>query len=173
MQATVETLQREFSGLRTGRASTSLLDPIQVNAYGAFMPLSQLATVTAPEARMLMVQVWDASMTKAVEKAIRDSDLGLNPMAESSMIRVPLPALNQERRQELCKTAAKYTESARVAVRNVRRDGMDSIKKLQKDSEISEDELHRLTEEIQEFTDQHIKKIDELLDHKEKDILSV
>lgn len=173
MGAAVETLVREFSGLRTGRASTALLDPIQVNAYGAMMPLNQLATVSAPEPRMLSVQVWDASMTKAVEKAIRDSDLGLNPMAEGTVIRIPLPALNQERRQELCKTAAKYAEAARVAVRNVRRDGMDSLKKMEKDSAISEDDLHRLTEEVQDITDQHVKKIDESLEVKEKDIMSV
>ena len=173
MNGALEVLAREFSGIRAGRASVNLLDPIKVDAYGSLMPLSQVATINAPEPRLLTVQVWDKGMVKAVEKAIRESDLGLNPMAEGQMIRVPLPQLNEQRRQELAKVAAKYSEETKVSVRNIRRDGMDLLKKLEKDKEISEDEMHRLADELQKTTDVHIKKIDEMLVAKQKDIMSV
>lgn len=173
MDGALETLKKEFSGLRTGRASTSLLEPVQVDAYGSLMPLSQLASVSAPEARLLSVQVWDKGMVKAVEKAIREANLGLNPQTEGAVIRVPLPQLTQERRAELAKAASKYAEQCRVAIRNVRRDGMDALKKQEKDGKITEDEQKKLSEKVQELTDQHIKKVDEALATKEKDILQV
>lgn len=170
MDGAVETLRKEFAGLRTGRASANLLDPVQVDAYGSAMPLNQVATVSVPEPRLISVQVWDRSMVKAVEKAIRESGLGLNPQADGTTLRIPIPDLNQERRQELVKVANKYAEQARVAVRNVRRDGMDSLKKLQKDGDLSEDEHKTWSEKVQAATDAHIKKIDEALVAKEKDI---
>ncbi|MBC7907888.1 MAG: ribosome recycling factor [Rhodospirillaceae bacterium] len=173
MDNTVEVLKKEFSGLRTGRAVASLLDPVMVEAYGQHMPLSQCATVGVPEPRMLTVQVWDKGQLKAVEKAIRDSGLGLNPMADGQMIRVPIPPLNEERRKELQKVAGKYAEQARVAVRNVRRDGMDTLKKLEKDGHISEDEIKKHEKEVQGLTDETIKKIDDTLSNKEKDIMQV
>ena len=173
MDGALETLKKEFSGLRTGRASTSLLEPVQVDAYGSLMPLNQLASVSAPEARLLSVQVWDKGMVKAVEKAIREANLGLNPQTEGAVIRVPLPQLTQERRAELAKAASKYAEQCRVAIRNVRRDGMDALKKQEKDGKITEDEQKKLSEKVQELTDQHIKKVDEALATKEKDILQV
>lgn len=173
MENTVEVLKKEFSGLRTGRAAASLLDPIMVDAYGQTMPLSQCATVGVPEPRLLTVQVWDKGQLKAVEKAIRDSGLGLNPQSDGQIIRVPIPPLNEERRKELQKIAGKYSEQARVAVRNVRRDGMDTLKKLEKDGHISEDEIKKYEKEVQGLTDETIKKIDESLAHKEKDILQV
>jgi len=173
MDGAVDALHREFSGLRTGRAATSMLDPVQVEAYGSMMPLNQVATVGVPEPRLLTVQVWDKGMAKAVEKAIREAGLGLNPQPDGAVIRVPIPDLSQERRQELVKVANRYSESARVAVRNVRRDAMDDIKKQQKASEISEDELKTLSEKIQTLTDATIKKIDEAFTHKEKEITTV
>ncbi len=173
MDSAVEVLRKEYTGLRTGRASVSLLDPIVVDAYGAKMPLNQVATVSAPEARLLTVQVWDSGMSKAVEKAIRDSGLGLNPAAEGTMIRVPLPELSQERRTEMAKIASKYAENARVSVRNVRRDGMDALKKQQKDGNMSEDEQAKLSKDLQAATDKHIKTIDDMLADKEKDIMQV
>lgn len=173
MDNTVEVLKKEFTGLRTGRAHASLLEPVVVEAYGQTMPLTQCATVGVPEPRMLTVQVWDKSQVKAVEKAIRDSGLGLNPQSDGQMIRVPIPPLNEERRKELQKVAGKYAEQARVAVRNVRRDGMDSLKKLEKDGHISEDEIKKYEKEIQGLTDETIKKIDETLANKEKEILQV
>lgn len=169
MDGAVDVLKDEFAGLRTGRAAASMLEPVQVDAYGSKMPLNQVATVNAPEPRMLVVQVWDASMAKPVEKAIRDSGLGLNPMAEGSMIRVPVPELNEERRTELGKVAGKYAETARIAVRNVRRDGMDTVKK----GEYTEDETKRLEGDVQKLTDEIIKKIDGMLSDKEKDIMTV
>lgn len=169
MSGAVDVLHTEFSGLRTGRASASLLDPVQVEVYGSKMPLNQIGTVSVPESRMLVVQVWDAGNTKAVEKAIRDAGLGLNPQPEGTMIRIPIPDLNEERRTELTKVAGKYSEAARVAVRNVRRDGMDEIKK----SDASEDEQKRLSDEVQKMTDETIKKIDKMLADKEKDIMTV
>ena len=173
MEGAVESLRKEFAGLRTGRASTALLDPIQVDAYGSMMPLNQVASINVPEPRLLSVQVWDKGMVKAVEKAIRDSGLGLNPQPDGAIIRVPVPELSQERRQELVKIAGKYTEQARIAVRNVRRDAMDELKKQEKDKKISEDEMKTQSEKVQQATDQAIKKIDETLAHKEKEITTV
>ena len=173
MDAAVEVLQKEFAGLRTGRASASLLDPVVVDAYGSKMPLNQIGTVTVPEPRMIVVQVWDAGNVKHVEKAIRESGLGLNPIGEGTNIRVPLPDLSQERRTELSKVAGKYAEAARVSVRNIRRDGMDGLKKLEKDKAMAEDDIKRLSEEVQKTTDAAIKKIDVMLADKEKDIMKV
>lgn len=173
MDGAVEVLRREFAGLRTGRASASLLEPINVEAYGAAMPLNQVATISVPEPRMITVQVWDRSQASAVEKAIRESDLGLNPQAEGQLIRVPIPMLSEERRVELTKIAGKYAEQARVAVRNVRRDGMETLKRMEKDSEISQDEHHSWSDMIQEMTDEHVKKIDEALEQKESEIMQV
>lgn len=173
MEGALEALATEFQGLRTGRASTDLLTPIQVDAYGAMMPLNQVASVAAPEPRMLSVTVWDNSMTKAVEKAIRESDLGLNPMTEGNVLRIPLPELNEERRTELTKVAGKYAEQARIAIRNVRRDGMDTLKRQEKDSEIGQDELHKGQDEIQKLTDEYVAKVDASLADKEQDIMQV
>jgi len=173
MDSAVEVLKKEFGGLRTGRAATSLLEPVVVEAYGQTMPITQCGTIGSPEPRMLTVQVWDKSLVKAVEKSIRDAGLGLNPQADGQLVRVPIPALNEERRQELTKVAGKYAEQARVSVRNVRRDGMDSLKKLEKDGKISQDELRKYSDEIQHMTDEEIKKIDETLKHKEKEIMQV
>lgn len=173
MDVAIEVLHREFGGLRTGRASVNLLDPIKVDVYGSLMPLNQVSTISTPEARLLTVQVWDKGLAKQVEKAIRDSALGLNPALDGQLIRIPLPSLTEERRQELSKIASKYAEDARISVRNIRRDGMDLLKKLEKDGEISEDEHRRLSTEMQNLTDKHVKKIDELLSHKQKDIMQV
>lgn len=173
MDASIDALGREFTGLRTGRASVNLLDTVRVEVYGSMSPLSQVGTVSAPESRLLTVQVWDKSQVKSVEKAIRDAGLGLNPAADGQMIRIPIPSLNEERRQELTKIASKYAEEARISVRNVRRDAMDSLKKLEKSGDISEDEHHKLSEEVQKMTDSHIKKIDELLSLKQKEIMQV
>ncbi|HEU0118344.1 MAG TPA: ribosome recycling factor [Alphaproteobacteria bacterium] len=169
MDGAFDSLRKEFSGLRTGRASTSLLDNVQVEAYGSNMPLSQVGTVGVPEPRLLTVQVWDAGLVKNVEKAIRDAGLGLNPQPDGQLVRVPVPELSQERRQELAKIAGKYAETARIAVRNVRRDSLDAIKKLK----LSEDETKGQSEKIQKLTDETIKKIDEALTAKEKDISHV
>jgi len=173
MDGAVESLQKEFSGLRTGRASASLLDPVVVDLYGSKMPLNQVGSISVPESRMLIVQVWDASAVKSVEKAIRDSGLGLNPMPDGNNIRIPIPDLNEERRQELTKIAGKYAESARISVRNVRRDGMDTLKKMEKNGDITEDDLKRLSDEVQKLTDESVKTIDTMLTDKEKDILTV
>lgn len=173
MHSAVDILTKEFTGIRAGRASTSLLDPIKVDAYGSLMPLAQVGTVGAPEPRLLTVNVWDKGLVKAVEKAIRESNLGLNPAIDGQMIRIPLPDMNEQRRQELAKVAAKYSEDAKISIRNVRREGMELFKKLEKDKEISEDEHHRLSEAMQEITDKYIKKIDEMLAHKQKDIMHV
>lgn len=173
MDSALKSLAHEFGGLRTGRASTNLLDHLQIDAYGSMMPINQVGNVTAPEPRMLSVSVWDKGMVKAVEKAIRESDLGLNPMVDGQTIRVPIPALSEERRKEMVKVAGKYAESAKVAIRNVRRDGMEDAKKQQKDGKISEDDLRKRETEIQKLTDDHVKKVDEMLVAKEKDILSV
>lgn len=173
MDGALKTLQHEFAGLRTGRASPSLLDIVQVEAYGSHMPLSQLATVTAPEPRMLTVVVWDKSMVKAVEKAIANANLGVNPASDGTMIRVPIPALSEERRKEMVKVAGKYAEQGKVAIRNVRRDGMDSLRAQEKAGEISEDEQRKTGEQVQKLTDDFVKKIDEMLVAKEKEIMSV
>jgi ribosome recycling factor len=173
MEGAVDVLHKEFVGLRTGRASANMLEPVQINAYGTTMPLNQVANVSVPESRLLTVQVWDASVIKAVEKGIRDAGLGLNPQAEGSTIRVPVPELNEERRQELSKVAGKYAEAARISVRNIRRDGMDTIKKMEKEGELSEDESRRMSDEVQKLTDEYIGRIDEMLADKEKDIMTV
>ena len=173
MDGAIEALKREFAGLRTGRASTGLLEPLVVEAYGAQMPLTQVGTVGVPEPRMLSVQVWDRQLVSAVDKAIRESDLGLNPVIDGQLLRIPIPPLTEERRQELTKIAARYAEQARVAVRNVRRDGMESLKKMEKDHEISQDEHHARADDIQKITDEHVKLIDELLSHKDSEIMQV
>jgi ribosome recycling factor len=173
MTGALDTLRKELGGLRTGRASVNLLDPVVVEAYGQKMPLSQVGTVSVPEARLITVTVWDKGQVKAVEKAIREAGLGLNPMSEGTLIRVPLPDLTQDRRQELVKVAGKYAEQARVSVRNVRRDGMDMLKTLEKKHEISQDEHRKWHDEVQALTDSNIKKIDETLATKEKEILQV
>lgn len=173
MDGAFEVLKNEFAGLRTGRASAGMLDPVQVDVYGSKMPLNQVGTVNVHEPRMLTVQVWDASSVKAVEKAIRESGLGLNPQTEGAVIRVPVPELNEERRQELTKVAGKYAEAARISVRNIRRDGMDGLKKMEKDSDISEDDHKRMSDDVQKLTDELIGKIDTQLSEKEKDIMTI
>ena len=173
MQGALSVLKSEFGGLRTGRASVSLLDPIKVDAYGTPMPISQVANISVPESRMLSVQVWDKGQVQAVEKAIRESDLGLNPMIDGQMIRIPIPELNEERRMELTKVAAKYTEQARIAVRNVRRDGMEQLKNMEKDGDIGKDLHHDHGEEVQKITDSVIKEIDDSLQQKEQEIMQV
>jgi ribosome recycling factor len=173
MQGALSVLKQEFGGLRTGRASAALLDPIMVNAYGAKMPLTQVATVSVPESRMIAVSVWDKSQVAAVEKAIRESDLGLNPVVDGTTLRLPIPELNQERRTELSRIAAKYAEHARVSVRNVRRDGMETLKKLEKENEISEDEQRSQSSKVQDLTDRVIKDIDAALATKEAEIMQV
>ncbi|MDD3799484.1 MAG: ribosome recycling factor [Novosphingobium sp.] len=171
MGGAVDSLKHDLGGLRTGRANTSLLDPIQVEVYGAMMPLNQVATVSAPEPRMLSVQVWDRSNMTPVEKAIRSAGLGLNPMIDGQNIRLPIPDLTEERRKELAKLAGQYAEKARIAIRNVRRDGMESLKDDEKKKEISEDERKRAEDEVQKLTDQYVKQADEAAAHKEKEIL--
>lgn len=173
MDSAFDILVREFTGLRTGRASVNLLDTIKVDVYGSMTPLNQIGTINVPEPRLLTVQIWDKSMVKSVEKAIRDSDLGLNPSADGQLIRIPLPPMSEQRRQELVKIAGKYAEDTRISVRNVRRDGMEMLKKWEKDGDISEDEYHRLSDDVQTITDDHIKKIDDLLSTKQKDIMQV
>ena len=173
MQGAIQSLKHELGGLRTGRAAASMLDPVQVDAYGTHMPLNQVATISVPEPRLLSVQVWDKSMVKAVEKAIVDSNLGLSPATEGQVLRLRIPELNEERRKELVKVAHKYAEAAKVAVRHVRRDGMDTIKKLEKNHEISEDDQKRMDGDVQKATDAVISEIDQMLAGKEKEILTV
>ena len=172
MQKSISSLKDELQGLRTGRASASLLEPLTVEAYGSRMPLNQVATVTVPEPRMLSVQVWDRQMANAVEKAIRDSGLGLNPMGEGQIIRVPLPELNEQRRKELSKVAYNYAEAARVAVRHIRRDGMDALKKAEKDG-MSEDESRAQADLVQKATDAAVAEIDQIVAAKEAEIMQV
>jgi ribosome recycling factor len=172
MTGAVEALKHDLGGLRTGRASTTLLEPVTVEVYGAHMPLNQVATISAPEPRMLSVQVWDRSNVGVVEKAIRSSGLGLNPISEGQTLRLPIPDLTEERRKELAKLASQYAEKARIAVRNVRRDAMDSLKQDEKKNEISEDERKRLETEVQKLTDDTIKDIDTTTAAKEKEILT-
>ncbi len=173
MHGAIEALKREFGGLRTGRASASLLDQVKVDAYGAETPVSQVASINVPEPRLISVQVWDKTMVKAVEKSIRDSGLGLNPSADGQLVRVPIPELTEERRAELAKVAAKYSEQARVAVRNVRRDGMDQLKKLEKAGEMSQDDHKIWGEEFQNMTDGTIAKIDKIFEEKQAEIMQV
>jgi ribosome recycling factor len=171
MHGAVEALRHDLGGLRTGRASTTLLEPVHVEVYGASMPLNQVATVSAPEPRMLSVQVWDRSNVSAVEKAIRSAGLGLNPMTDGQNVRLPIPDLTEERRKELAKLASQYAEKAKIAVRNVRRDGMDALKTDEKKHEINQDEHKRLEHEVQKLTDDTIKEIDQVVAAKEKEIL--
>ena len=173
MQGAIGALKHDLGGLRTGRASPSLLEPIHVDAYGASMSLSQVATVSVPESRLLSVQVWDRGMVAAVEKAIRTSDLGLNPQTEGQVIRLRIPEMNEQRRKELVKVAHKYAEEARIAVRHVRRDGLDLLKKLEKDHAISQDDERRQSEQVQKATDQAIEEVDKILAAKEKEIMQV
>ncbi len=173
MEGAVDVLRKEFSGLRTGRASASLLEPITVDAYGATMPLNQVGTINVPEPRMISVQVWDRGLVKAVEKAIRNSALGLNPQVDGTLMRIPLPELSEERRQELVKVAHRYAEQTRIAIRNVRRDGMDQLKRLEKDGHLSQDDHKVWADEIQALTDRQIELVNEMLQNKEKDIVTV
>ena len=173
MDKTLESLRADFGGLRAGRAHASLLDGIMVEAYGNMVPVSQVGTVGVPDPRTLSVSVWDKSLAKNVEKALRESDLGLNPVSDGALIRIPIPPLSEERRAELSKVAGKYAEQNKIAVRNIRRDALDGIKKLKKDNLISEDDEKRFENEIQKLTDEAIKKIDEMLALKEKDIMQV
>ncbi len=173
MDGALTALQHEFSGLRTGRASPALLDPIQVEAYGSVSPLNQVAGVSVPEPRMISVQVWDKAVVQAVDRAIRSANLGLNPIIDGQTLRIPIPPLTGERRAELAKVASKYAEQARVAVRNVRRDAMDHLKKLEKEHVISQDEHKKHSDEVQKITDDHVKKVDEALRHKEEEIMQV
>lgn len=173
MRGAMAALKQEFVGLRTGRASASLLDPVMVEAYGQSMPISQVGTVNAPEARLITVQVWDKGMVSAVDKAIRSSGLGLNPNVDGTLIRLPIPELNEERRKELTKIAAKYTEQARIAVRNVRRDAMDELKSLEKDGHMGQDDHKSWSEKVQKLTDAVIGEIDGALSHKEAEIMQV
>lgn len=173
MDKTLESLKADFGGLRAGRAHASLLDGIMVEAYGSLTPISQVGTVGVPDPRTLSVSVWDKALAKNVEKALRESDLGLNPVSDGSLIRIPIPPLSEERRKELSKIAGKYSEQNKVAIRNIRRDALDGIKKLKKDNLISEDDEKRFENEIQKLTDESVKKIDEMLEAKEKDIMQV
>ena len=173
MDKTLESLKSDFGGLRAGRAHASLLDGIMVEAYGSLTPISQVGTVSVPDARTLSGSVWDKSVAKSVEKALRESDLGLNPVSDGNLIRIPIPPLSEERRKELVKVAGKYAEQNKVALRNIRRDALDEVKKLKKDNLISEDEEKRAENEIQKLTDDAVKKVDELQVQKEKDIMQV
>ncbi|MCZ8259180.1 MAG: ribosome recycling factor [Beijerinckiaceae bacterium] len=173
MTGSVQALKNDLASLRTGRASSNILDPVEVEAYGARMPLSQVATVSVPEPRLLSVAVWDRGMVQAVEKAIRESSLGLSPQTEGQTIRLRIPELNEQRRKEMVKVAHKYTENARIAARHVRRDALDVLKKLEKDGKMSEDDSARHAEQVQKATDQTIQEIDALLVQKEKEIMQV
>jgi ribosome recycling factor len=173
MNGAIEALRHEFAGLRTGRASIGLLEPVMVDVYGAQMPLNQVGTIGVPEPRMLTVQVWDKTAVSSVEKAIRASGLGLNPAADGQLVRVPIPELTEERRLEMAKIAHKYAEQARVAVRNVRRDGMENLKKMEKDGDLNEDDHHLWSDEVQQLTDRTITRIDEALVTKDEEIKQV
>ncbi|MBQ8661978.1 MAG: ribosome recycling factor [Alphaproteobacteria bacterium] len=173
MEKTLDSLKADFGTLRAGRAHVSLLDGIMVEAYGSMTPLAQVGTISVPDARTLSVSVWDRGLAKAVEKAIVESDLGLNPASDGQLIRIPIPPLSEERRKELLKVAGKYSEANKVAIRNIRRDALDNVKKLKKDNAISEDDEKRYENEIQKMTDDSVKKIDDLLAQKEKDIMQV
>jgi ribosome recycling factor len=173
MQGALNALKHDLGSLRTGRASPNLLDPIQIDAYGALMPIQQVATVSVPEPRLLSVQVWDRGMVSAVEKAIRDSDLGLNPLTEGQTIRLRIPEMTEQRRKEMVKVAHKYAEEARIAIRHVRRDGLDILKKLKKDGTMGEDEERRHEDQVQKATDESIAEVDQILATKEKEIMHV
>ena len=173
MDGAINSFNGDLVGLRTGRASTNMVDGILVDAYGQKMPIDQVGSISVPEARMISIQVWDKGLVIAVEKAIHESGLGLNPQADGELIRIPIPELNEERREELSKIAGKYAEQSRVAIRNVRRDGMDEIKKIEKDGTVGKDRAVDLSNEVQELTDDYIKKIDEMLSQKENEIRQV
>jgi ribosome recycling factor len=173
MDGAIQALKHDFSGLRTGRASASVLDSVTVEAYGQSMPINQLGTVTVPESRMIAVQVWDKSTVGAVERAIRDSGLGLNPITDGTNLRIPLPELNEQRRKELVKIAHQYAENARIAVRHVRRDGMDAIKKAEKDGDVGQDDSRHMQEKVQKMTDDHVANVDSMLAQKETEIMQV
>lgn len=173
MEKTLEALKNDFGGLRAGRAHASLLDGIMVEAYGSMTPISQVGTVSVPDARTLSVSVWDKGLAKNVEKALRESELGLNPMSDGQLIRIPIPPLSEERRKELVKIAGKYAEQSKIAVRNIRRDAMDEVKKMKKDSLISEDDEKKYNNDIQKWTDDAVKKIDDQFNAKEQDIMQV
>lgn len=173
MEGAISALATEFGGLRTGRASVNLLDSVTVPAYGSSVPLNQVGSISVSESRMISVSIWDKGLVGAADKAIRTSGLGLNPVVDGTNLRIPIPALNEERRAELAKVAGKYAESARIAVRNVRRDGMDAVKKMEKDGEIGEDKHHDIADEIQQLTDTFIGRIDEALKAKEEEIMQV
>ncbi len=173
MQKSVEATRDELAKIRTGKASTSMLDPVRVEAYGSSLPLNQVASVSTPDPRLIVVQPWDKSLIGEIERGILKADLGLNPSNDGQVIRVPIPPLNEERRQEYVKICRKITEDGRVAIRNVRRDANEHIKKLEKDHQISEDESHRLLDQVQELTDKYIKNLEEIMKHKESEILEV
>ena len=173
MDGALNSLRTDFASLRTGRASASMLDPVTVEAYGSPMPINQLGTITVPEPRMILVNIWDKALVNTVDKAIRNSGLGINPQMDGTILRLPIPELNEERRRDLARVAGQYAEQARVAVRNVRRDAMDSLKKMEKDGKISQDEHRHQSDVVQKLTDEHIKKVDESLAAKEKEILQV
>ncbi len=173
MDGAISSFKSDIAALRTGRASANVLDPVSVDAYGSKMPLNQVANITVPESRMIMVSVWDKSMVGAVEKAIRESNLGLNPITDGANLRIPLPELNEERRKELVKVAHTYAENGRVAVRHVRRDGMDALKKAEKDGDIGKDDSHAQSEKVQKMTDDVISEIDRMLSDKETEIMQV
>jgi ribosome recycling factor len=173
MNGAVSALKAELAGLRTGRASPHLLDPVKVEAYGSLMPISQVGTVSTPEPRLLTVQIWDKGLVKATDKAIRDAGLGLNPQVDGQLLRIPIPELNEERRKELVKLAHKYAEQGKVAVRNIRRDGMEALKKAEKDHKISQDDHHKHGDELQKLTDSHIHELDQALHQKEQEIMQV
>lgn len=173
MEGAINSLKNDLAGLRTGRASASILDPIMVDAYGQQMPMNQVGTVSVPEPRMISVQVWDKSMVGAVEKAIRESDLGLNPVTDGQNLRIPLPELNEERRKEIAKVASQYAEQSKVAIRHVRRDGMEALKKAEKDGDMGQDEARALSDDVQKSTDEKIAEVDTILAAKEAEIMQV
>lgn len=173
MQSAIESFKHDLAGLRSGRATPALLEPIRVDAYGSITPITQVASITAPESRMLSVQVWDKTLASAVDKAIRESGLGLNPIPDGQLIRVPIPQLTEERRNEMVKAASRYAENAKIAVRGVRRDGMDKTKAAEKKGEISQDDVKDWSDEVQKITDQYVNKIDEVFAEKERDIKQV
>lgn len=173
MEGAISSLQSELMGLRTGRASINLLDTVQVSAYGSMVPMSQVGSVSVMDARMLAVNIWDKSIVGAADKAIRESGLGLNPVVDGQNLRIPIPPLNEERRVELTKVAGKYAEAARVAVRNIRRDGLDALKKMEKDNEINEDDLRSMSDDVQKLTDEFVKAVEETVKTKEAEIMQV
>lgn len=173
MEGTLSALKHDLSGLRTGRASAALLDPVMVDAYGQKTPLNQVSNINAPEPRLITVQIWDKSMVGPVEKAVRNAGLGLNPIVDGQNLRIPLPELNEERRRELVKVGHEYAEKAKIAIRHVRRDGMEEIKKSEKDSDIGEDESHSLSEKVQKMTDDHVTLVEKTVSDKEIEIMKV